>query len=67
MRAANYWEQFLNTGKIDDYLAYRMYGEEAIGTFDPLNGADRDEGVSRGAGTGQCYRDDFKSGTGRGI
>ena len=43
MRAANYWEQFLSTGKIDDYLAYRMYGEETLGTIDPLNGADRDE------------------------
>lgn len=67
MRAANYWEQFLSTGKIDDYLAYRMYGEEALGEFEPLNGADMDEGVSKGAGTGQCYRDNFKSGTGRGI
>lgn len=67
MRAANYWEQFLSTGKIDDYLAYRMYGEEALGAFDSLNGADRDEGVSKGAGTGQCYRNDIKSGTDRGI
>ncbi len=67
MRAANYWEQFLSTGKIDDYLAYRMYGEEALGKFDSLDRADRDEGVSKGAGTGQCYRDDFKSGTDRGI
>ena len=67
MRAANYWEQFLSTGKIDDYLVYRMYGEGALGEFEPLNGSDRNEGVSKGAGTGQCYRDDFKSGTGRGI
>lgn len=64
MRAANYWEQFLSTGKIDDYLAYRMYKEEALGALEPLDGADRDEGVSEGAGTGQCYRDDFKSRTG---
>ena len=23
MKIVNYWEQFLNTGKIEDYLAYR--------------------------------------------
>lgn len=67
MRAANYWEHFLSTGKIDDYLAYRMHGEEVLREFDPLNGADRDEGVLKSAGTGQCYRDDFKGGTGRRI
>ncbi|MDE7332330.1 MAG: hypothetical protein K2O16_08795 [Lachnospiraceae bacterium] len=58
MRVINYWEQFLSTGKIDDYLAYR---EEH--TPEP----EGNEGAGQSAGTGQCYRDDFKNGAGRGI
>lgn len=58
MRVINYWEQFLSTGKIDDYLAYREKH-----TPEP----EENEGADRSAGTGQCYRDDFKNGAGRGI
>lgn len=58
MRVINYWEQFLSTGKIDDYLAYR---EER--TPEP----EENEGAGQGAGTGQCYRDDFKNRASRGI
>lgn len=58
MKAINYWEQFLSTGRIDDYLAYRE-GETPE--------AEEDEGAGKGAGTGQCYRDDFKSGASGGI
>lgn len=58
MRVINYWEQFLSTGKIDDYLAYRE--EEA-------SESKEDEGAGEGAGTNQCYRDDFKSRTSGGI
>ncbi len=58
MRIINYWEQFLSTGRINDYLAYRE--EEAAGS-------EEDEGAGKGAGTDQCYRDDFKSRASRGI
>ena len=53
MRAENYWKQFLSTGKIDDYLAYRNT-EEIQGR------PDGDEGVTGSAGTSQIYRNDFK-------
>lgn len=56
MNAINYWEQFLSTGKIDDYLAYRKETESK-----------EDEGADKGAGTNQCYRDDFKNGACGGI
>lgn len=58
MRAINYWEQFLSTGKINDYLAYRDKEPE---------GRKEDGGAGRSAGTGQCYRDDSKNGACRGI
>lgn len=58
MRVINYWEQFLSTGKINDYLAYRE--EEA-------SESKEDEGAGKGAGADQCYRDNFKGGTDRGI
>lgn len=60
MRTINYWEQFLNTGKIDDYLAYR---EEMADS----GRQDKDEGTGPYAGTGQCYRDHIESRAGRGI
>lgn len=56
MRIINYWEQFLSTGRINDYLAYRE--EEAARS-------EEDEGAGEVAGTDQCYRDDFKSRTSR--
>lgn len=63
MRVINYWEQFLSTGKINDYLAYREEKERM-----PLTeGLKENEGAGKGAGTGQCYRDNFKNGTHRGI
>lgn len=61
MRVINYWEQFLSTGKINDYLAYR---EEA--TQGPsVERTEKNEGAGKGAGTGWCYRDNFKNGTDR--
>ncbi len=57
MRVLNYWEQFLSTGSINDYLAYRKDEGEPK----------QDEREGRGEGSGQCYRDDFKNGTCRGI
>ncbi len=58
MRVINYWDQFLSTGRIADYLAYRKEEEPA---------QKEGEGAEEGAGTDQCYRDDFKSGACRGI
>ncbi|WP_160558633.1 hypothetical protein [Parablautia muri] len=52
MKVINYWEQFLSTGNINDYLAYR----EGEGTA----GLKEDEGAGQGAGTEQCYRDNIK-------
>lgn len=60
MRTINYWEQFLSTGKIEDYLAYR---EERKVT----GRQNEDEGAGPYAGTGQCYRDHIESRAGRGI
>ncbi|HKM05167.1 MAG TPA: hypothetical protein VJZ04_11385 [Lachnospiraceae bacterium] len=28
MNNTNYWEQFLNTGKVDDYLSFKTIKEE---------------------------------------
>lgn len=58
MRTINYWEQFLSTGKIDDYLAYRE--DEAVQP-------EEDMGAKPDAGTGQGYRNDIKSRTRWGV
>jgi hypothetical protein len=57
MRTSNYWEQFLSTGRIKDYLAYREDEGEP----------EQSEGAGRGEGSDQCYRDDIKNGTCGGI
>ncbi len=56
MKTFDYWEQFLSTGRIDDYLTYR----EKV-----TNKSEEDMGVNPDAGTSQCYRDDFKNRTNR--
>ena len=56
MRASNYWEQFLSTGKIKDYLAYR---EEGVNN--PAIRPENSEGEGRGEGSDQCYRDGIKN------
>lgn len=58
MKEINYWQQFLNTGKVDDYLSYLSHKR----TEEP-----KEEGVHPDAGTGACYRDHFEGGTFRGI
>lgn len=50
MKNVNYWDQFLSTGKIEDYLAYR---KEAFADA----GKQQKEGAETHAGTGQGYRD----------
>ncbi len=51
MKDLDYWDRFLNTGRIEDYLAYRTEEEDE---------QKRNEGEIFHAGTNQCYRDDFK-------
>ena len=50
MKNVNYWDKFLNTGKIEDYLAYRKEASEKAGK-------QQEEGADTHAGTGQGYRD----------
>lgn len=51
MKDSDYWDRFLNTGRIEDYLAYRTGREDEPG---------QDEGEVFHAGINQCYRDDIK-------
>lgn len=72
MQTLNYWKQFENTGKIEDYLFYKnddqgggshmaqptsRYHEEAI----------KQSGVNSNAGIHKCNRNDFETGAYRGI
>lgn len=47
MKEINYWQQFLNTGKVDDYLKYRIQEKENSkehegAGYAGLRGSDRD-------------------------
>ena len=58
MKEKDYWEQFLKTGKVEDYLSYSARKQEE----------DRQgEGEEKGAGFVQRYRSDTEGGTLRGI
>ncbi len=62
MRAINYWEQFLSTGRIKDYLSYREKEAEdqpAGEAAEETESGSRKEG--RGEGSDQCYRDGIKN------
>ena len=57
MNEINYWNRFMATGKIDDFLAYRNAAEQA-GTpraEDPGEAGEHDH-----AGTDTDYGNDFK-------
>lgn len=58
MKELNHWQQFLNTGKVDDYLSYLKQKE----ANEPAQ-----EGEYPNAGTFQCYGNDIEGGTFRGI
>jgi hypothetical protein len=58
MKEENYWQQFLDTGRVDDYLSYVRHKQAG-------NAAEK--GEHTGAGTMQRYRDDIENGTFRGI
>jgi hypothetical protein len=58
MKEPNYWQQFLNTGRVDDYLSYLVHRQ---------SGRPEREGESPNAGNFHGYRDDIEGGTFRGI
>lgn len=53
MQTLNYWKQFENTGKIEDYLTYIA------------NDSQRSEKRSQAAGCKSDYRDSSRAGTDR--
>lgn len=58
MKETDYWEQFLKTGRVEDYLSY----------LDRKQEEDRQrEGEEKGAGFVQRYRPNTEGGTFRGI
>lgn len=61
MKEINYWQQFLRTGKVDDYLSY-LKQKQTEETALPVQ-----KGEHSGAGSMQCYRTDIEGGTFRGI
>lgn len=58
MKETNYWQQFMSTGKIDDYLSYKRQNGEMKQEV---------EGEQPHAGTFQCNRNHIEGGTFRGI
>lgn len=58
MKEINYWQQFMSTGKIEDYLSYKMTDN---------NRNEENAGEYPNAGTFQCDRNCVESGTFRGI
>lgn len=53
MKGSDYWEQFLNTGKIEDYLKFRTEAEGTVRTEERT-------GEYPDAGTHEGYRDHIK-------
>ncbi len=57
MNEINYWEKFMTTGKIDDFLAYRNAADNA----QDLNCENKEEsGEHSHAGVHSDYGNDFK-------
>lgn len=64
MKSSNYWQQFVCTGKIEDYLSY-VNGENS-----PGNGQDTEKeraGADPYAGIHMCDRNDTQTNAYRGI
>lgn len=62
MKESNYWQQFLNTGRVEDYLRFRKTSGE--------DGAVRERammGENPYAGIHKINRDGFEDGAYRGI
>ena len=66
MKEINYWQQFMNTGSISDYLNYRnVCNEGSTGTSDSgerTSGTVRDVGVNSYAGVCSSNGNNFKDG-----
>lgn len=58
MKALNYWQQFTNTGKIEDYLSYIDLQEK---TRDERTLQKEDSGVHPYAGIHMCNRNDIET------
>ena len=77
MKVINYWEHFLTTGSVSDYLNYlgacreRESKEKAVfgetEGFESQAGPGQNEGAGKVEGTGQCYRVGIENGTHRGL
>lgn len=62
MKELNYWQQFLNTGKIEDYLKFReKAGEESDGKEHAVMGENPYAGIC------EVNRDGFEDSAYRGI
>ncbi|MDR2043891.1 MAG: hypothetical protein LBQ15_05900 [Clostridium sp.] len=64
MKSLNYWQQFLGSGRIDDYLSYIHKEKKRIDASKPQ--AQR-LGVNPYAGVHMCDRNDFKADACRGM
>ena len=62
MKESNYWQQFLNTGSIEDYLRYKGKQETENVSQEHMVMGD-----SPYAGVGETDRDGFEGGAYRGI
>lgn len=62
MKKSNYWQQFLSTGKIEDYLVYHQ-----IESDNQQKKSTGSTGVDSYAGVCERDRNDFKDGAYRGL
>lgn len=64
MKTLNYWQQFTNTGRIEDYLSYI---DQKNVTGNDIGRQKENAGVYPYAGIHMCNRNDFETGAYRGI
>ena len=66
MKEINYWQQFMNTGSINDYLNYRNSCNDINGgdlfSGERASGSVRDVGVNSYAGVCSSNGNNFKDG-----
>jgi len=66
MKETNYWQQFMNTGSISDYLNYKNesndVSDKSSFSGERVSGSVRDVGVNSYAGVCSSNRDYFKDG-----
>lgn len=58
MKETNYWQQFMSTGKVEDYLSYKRQDKQELRQV---------EGEYPHAGTFECNRNHIEGGTFRGV